>query len=66
MSQTNTKFAGKSLTSLCVERNAIKRDLYLNGHDYKTDWCERKQYEIDELQAEIDRREREGLDERLS
>ena len=60
-----SQFEGKTLTALCCERNAIKRELYLYGDEYSESRMERVQGQIAEYQAEIDRREREGLDERL-
>lgn len=47
------KFEGKQTLTLCVERNARRRELHLGKGN-----PERLKREIDEYQAEIDRREK--------
>lgn len=54
------KFENINTTSVCVKRNALRRELYLNGESNSDTHNKRLQKQIDEHQAEIDRREQEG------
>lgn len=54
------KFENISTTNVCVKRNALKRELHLNGESNSDIHNKRLQREIGEHQAEIERRERAG------
>ncbi len=53
-------FTNISDTNVCIKRNALKRELYLNGESNSDRHNKSLQKQIDEHQDEIDRREREG------
>ena len=53
-----TDFTNINTTNVCIKRNALKRELYLNGESNSDRHNKSLQKSIDEHQAEIDRRER--------
>jgi len=53
-------FDTMTTTAVYVKRNSFRRELYLNGENNSDTHNKRLQKQIDEHQAEIDRREGEG------
>jgi mevalonate pyrophosphate decarboxylase len=55
-----SEFDTMTTTAVYIKRNSFRRELYLNGESNSDTHNKRLQKQIDEHQAEIDRREREG------